>query len=347
MSIVHESLDELRSKLAKNEEQLRDVNKLLASQSENETLLTLKRDLEQVITLTRNLVEMKESKVRAEASVESGRGKNKKKIPREWGEAKTEWQITERCQAKYFIPHANGRYKWDIAQIVDKVPHSSGQQGYKVVFLEYGNDAVLTAGDMRTYVPPLVDQIKIGQKVRACWPDDHMFYEARVDEITDDGKYKVTFLKYNNKSTIEINDIQILKEKKTLVSKDKQGYLHVKELEIPEAYQGKQTDSKTVKDKKRKKSRNLKKKHRLLKLEAAQQNRQNNWKRFMTKGIKKAKKKLGGSLMQTNKSMFAAPTSLDGRVGIVNSGSKMTDYHKQTHYHSLRRDPDDYSQLRL
>jgi len=54
MSIVHESLDELRSKLAKNEEQLRDVNKLLASQSENETLLTLKRDLEQVITLTRN-----------------------------------------------------------------------------------------------------------------------------------------------------------------------------------------------------------------------------------------------------------------------------------------------------
>merc|ERR1719464_1821966 len=89
---------------------------------------------------------------------------------------------------------------------------------------------------------------------------------------------------------------------------------------------------------KRLKKRQLKKRHRRLLKEAEQDNRQNAWKRFKNKGEKVTKKGLKTTLFRRKKSIFAAPESLEGRVGVYGSGKGMTNFGERTHFHSLKRE---------
>lgn len=335
------TLDELRAKLTKSKDQLRQVTKMLQSKPNNDTLKSLKKDLKRVIELTENLVEMKEQKYKDRApgkDAKSGTvtGPNGKQQPREWGQFKPEYEIGERCQAKF----TDGR--WYIAQIteVQKAPDGTDGKGYNVLFLEYGNEHVAMAKDMRTYVPPLPEQVKVQDRVRACWSEDGMFYKAIVQKQNADGTFAVEFTKYKNKADgVELKDIQLVKEKKVPVMKhvDKKGWTHVAaEAYIPEKLKATATDSKMKLDEKRMAKRRIKKRHRRLMKEAEQDNRQNSWRRFHKKGLKKAKKNLGASLFKTTKSIFASPEAMDGKVGVYGSGTTMTKFDQRTHYHNIR-----------
>jgi len=338
------TLDELRAKLTKSKDQLKQVTKMLQQKPNNDTLKSLKKDLKRVIELTENLVEMKEQKYKDRGGAtgdanEKGIsatvvGPDGKPQPREWGQFKPEYEIGERCQAKF----TDGR--WYIAQITElKVaPDGSDAKGYNVLFLEYGNEHVAMAKDMRTYVPPLQEQVKVGDRVRACWNEDGMFYKAVVQKANPDGTFAVEFTKYKNKADgVELKDIQLVKEKKPMKYVDKKGWTHVAaEAEIPDKLIAKATDPKAVLEEKRLKKRRIKKRHRRLMKEAEQDNRQNSWRRFHKKGLKQAKKSFKGSLFKTTKSIFAAPDTLDGKVGVYGSGTKMTDFDQRTHYHNIR-----------
>jgi len=338
------SLDELRAKLTKSKNQLKQVTKMLAQKPNNETVKNLKTDLERVIELTENLLKMKEQKY-AEASKRKGRamtiiGPDGKEQPREWGMPKDEWKIGERCQAKFTDKH------WYVGAITDIVAHPAGGvgKGYQILFLEYGDEHVATVENMRTYVPPLKEQVQVGDRVRACWGDDGMFYKAIIQNITEDGKYDVEFTKYKNKATVPLEDIQLVKEKKAPIMKtvDKKGWTHVaEEVYIPESLKPKPEDSKEILDKKRLKKRKLKKQHRRMLKEAAQDNRQNAWKRFRRKGERSKKKGLKANLFRKAKSIFAAPESLEGRVGVFGSGTGMTEFGERTHFHNLKRGVDE------
>jgi len=88
------SLDELRAKLTKSRNQLKQVSKMLAQKPNNETVKNLKTDLERVIELTENLLKMKEQKL-AESTKKRGKsrtiiGPDGKEQPREWGMPKEE-----------------------------------------------------------------------------------------------------------------------------------------------------------------------------------------------------------------------------------------------------------------
>merc|ERR1719159_2304177 len=89
-----------------------------------------------------------------------------------------------------------------------------------------------------------------------------MFYKALVQTITPEGKYAVEFTKYKNKAEVELKDIQLVKEKKAPIMKtiDKKGWTHVAEqVYIPDKLKPKATDTKAELDRKRLKSRQLKK----------------------------------------------------------------------------------------
>jgi len=333
------SLDELRAKLTKSKNQLKQVSKMLAQKPNNETVKNLKTDLERVIELTENLLKMKEQK-HAESTKRRGRrtivGPDGKEQPREWGMPKDEWKIGERCQAKFTDSH------WYIGAITDIVAHPQGGigKGYQILFLEYGDEHVATLENMRTYVPPLPEQVQVGDRVRACWGDDGMFYKAIIQAMADDGKYDVEFTKYKNKASVPLEDIQLVKEKKAPIMKtvDKKGWTHVaEEVYIPESLRAKPKDTKEVLDKKRLKKRKLKKQHRRMLKEAEQDNRQNAWKRFKKKGDRSKTKGIKANLFRKAKSIFAAPESLEGRVGVFGSGSGMTEFGERTHFHNLKR----------
>jgi len=344
------TLDELRAKLAKSKEQLKQVTKMLQQKPNNDTLKSLKKDLKRVIEMTENLVEMKEQKykdnVPQTAKPEKGIstmvvGPDGKTQPREWGVYKPEYEVGERCQAKF----TDGR--WYIAQITEvvKSPDGGEGKGYNVLFLEYGNEHVAKAKDMRTYVPPLPEEIKVGDRVRACWNEDGMFYKAIVQKENPDGTYAVEFTRYKNKADgVKLEDFQLVKERKAPVMKhvDKKGWTHVAAVpHIPDKLQGNAKDSKATLDEKRLRKRRIKKRHRRLMKEAEQDNRQNSWRRFHKKGIKKALGSFKGSLFKKGKSIFAAPEGLDGKVGVYGSGQKMTEFDPRTHYHNIRRGMDE------
>jgi len=335
------TIEELKTKLAKSRGQLKQVSKMLQAKPNNETVKNLQKDLERVIELTENLVKMKEKKAVASEMHKKG---NKKYMvmgpngeqPREWGQMKDEWEVGERCQAKF----TDGR--WYIGAITDTVAHPDGGtgKGYQILFLEYGDEHVTTTENMRTYVPPLPEQVKVGDRIRACWGDDGMFYKALVQGITAAGKFSVEFTKYKNKADVDLKDIQLVKEKKAPVMKtvDKKGWTHVREdCYIPDKFKPKPGDVKETLDSKRLASRRLKKRHRRLLKEAEQDNRQNAWKRFKTKGEKITKKGIKTTLFRKRESIFKAPEGLDGRVGIYGSGKGMTEFQDRTHHHNLKK----------
>lgn len=348
---MEESVDDLKEKLEFNKQQLKKVKHLLATKKENDTLRTLKRDLEQVIKLTTELVNLKEGKVVASQdgtgqrsvapSVPAdihGKGK-KRKAPREWGEEKERWEVGERCQVKV---HS----RWELGVVKGRERNVDGKVMWQINLLEKNFPLAAHKSRMRTYVVPLANEVGIGHEVKAF--HDGKFQRGIVQEITPDKKYHVSFLKNAAVAVVELKDVQLSKFKTQKMSKDSKGFWHVAEPVVPQHLQYRPADSEQQRQTKQKRRKRIRKEHNLLMKQAACQNRRNNWQLFQTKVKKKSKTTIGTSLKSfKKKSMFAAPTSLDQKVGVGHGVPKMTQYHEQRHHHSLKRTnnrEDDYSE---
>jgi len=338
---MEETVEELKKKLDFNKQQLKKVKILLAQKKENDTLRTLKRDLEQVIQLTTELVNLKEGKVVAEADGDIGRsvapsvpddtsGKNRKrKAPREWGEEKDRWEKGERCQVKVYG-------HWELGVVVGQERNVDGKVHWQINLLEKNFPLSAHKTRMRTYVVPLPSDIEIGQEIKAY--TDGTFKRGMVEEILKDGKYRISILRSGHRVAVPISDLQPSKFKTQKMSKDSKGFWHVADPVVPQHLQDRKNDSTKKRELKQKRRKQIRKEHNLLMKQAAQQNRRNNWSMFQKKIKKKSKKTVGTSLNSyKNTSMFAAPTSLEQKVGVGHGVPTMTKYHEQRHHHSLKR----------
>lgn len=93
-------------------------------------------------------------------------------------------------------------------------------------------------------------------------------------------------------------------------------------IEIPPGLVIQETDTEDVKARKKKKLHIYKATIRKQQLEALTQKKQSNWKNFLNG----TKRKTGTFTNAKKKSMFATPDSLNGRVGVMNSGQGMTSF---------------------
>jgi len=348
---MEESVEDLKKKLDFNKQQLKKVKHLLSTKKENDTLRTLKRDLEQVIKLTTELVNLKEGKVVAtqdgsgERSVapsvpEDIHGKGKKrKAPREWGEEKERWEVGERCQVKV---HS----RWELGVVLGRERNVDGKVMWQINLLEKNFPLSAHKSRMRTYVVPLVSELGIGHEVKAF--HEGKFKRGMIEDKTQDKKYRISFLKTGHAAIIPLQDIQLSKFKTQKMSKDGKGFWHVAEPVIPQHLQDKSNDTEQQRDTKRKRRKQIRKEHNLLMKQAACQNRRNNWQLFQTKVKKKSKSTIGTSLKSfRQQSMFASPTTLDQKVGVGHGVPRMTEYHEHRHHHALKRtnnyEEDEYS----
>ncbi|KAJ1531805.1 hypothetical protein ONE63_000459 [Megalurothrips usitatus] len=134
-------------------------------------------------------------------------------------------------------------------------------------------------------------QWKVGDKCMAIWSEDGQYYEATIEEITNNGEeVSVIFDAYQN---ADVTNINLLREVSSGSSdpNDKKGKNSSKQRE----YQ------------KKKKQKKL---QRFKQLEEERETEKNKWLAFATK-------KKGGCL---KKSIFASPESVAGRVGIGTCG---------------------------
>eukprot|EP00455_Lapot_gusevi_P025562 TRINITY_DN2694_c0_g3_i1.p1 TRINITY_DN2694_c0_g3~~TRINITY_DN2694_c0_g3_i1.p1 ORF type:complete len:314 (-),score=55.91 TRINITY_DN2694_c0_g3_i1:28-969(-) len=302
---MDQTISELQAKLAEHKSQLRQVEELLITRSDDETLMKLREDLQQVIQLTEDLTHAKSAKV-------SSKGDS---------EEKNVWHVGERCQAK------DGDGKWHTARI-DSIEEHLGS--FMVTFLDYGNTAEVVESCLRKYRPVSADQLRPGMQVRALFTGDGLFYDAVIDQITERGTVLVTFQQYGDTDEVPVYDIQVHKSAKKRAVEEELPDQPI----IPESLKPKPTDTEAERESKRRRIKAIKNKHRLLKLEQEQSKRQNAWQDFKVGAVKSKKKALVG--VRKGPSMFASPDSIEGKVGVVGSGHGMTDFQQRINNVTLK-----------
>lgn len=257
----NETVQSLTEKLAQYQKELRQVNDTLRDDRNNEEMIQIKKDLNDIISLTTEMLELKKLEEAATGSSST-----------------------------------------------TTVPFRSG-------FSSQGAPGAVVAPNF----------FSVGTICEAKYSADGVWYKAKIEEILDGGKYKVTYVEYGNGEVVSITDIKPLSDP----AKQGKNVLPMKRLSAPEAI--KQipksleilpTDSEEVRATKKKKIHSIKSQNRLKLVEDERNSVKNNWQKFQTKG---AKKKVPMTLTHMKKgSIFASPDSVTGKVGVTGSGKAMT-----------------------
>ena len=178
-----------------------------------------------------------------------------------------------------------------------------------------------------------------GMSCRALWSGDGQWYDAIVETVHPErGTYTVVFVGYGN--TDEVSSSCILSLNETTVEATSNNNINfeyqpnnkigrefpnpnnvnLKPIPIPEALRIKPDDPKEVVIAKKKKLRAIKSQNRFQQMEVETKSKQNSWKQFVSGTTRKK-----GTFTSINKrSMFSTPESVTGKVGVIGSGQGMT-----------------------
>ncbi|XP_055607697.1 survival of motor neuron-related-splicing factor 30 [Uranotaenia lowii] len=143
---------------------------------------------------------------------------------------------------------------------------------------------------------------KVGDKCSAKWIEDGQYYDATIEAITDTGEVNVVFDAYQNRSTTTVNELKERKIRNEVFPSSSNKRMRPNQKEY-------------LKKKKQKKQQRFKE------LEEERECEKNKWLQFAAKNTKKTGVK--------NKSIFASPDTVNGRVGIGTcgvSGKPMTEF---------------------
>ncbi|XP_015917322.1 survival of motor neuron-related-splicing factor 30 [Parasteatoda tepidariorum] len=223
--------EDLSSNLQSYQLQLQQVEAALTNEPDSEELLKLKKDLQEVIHLTTDLI-----------------AANADKAP--------------------------GSYN-------DETNREFGTYGYK-----------WTAGDA----------------CLAPWSEDNQFYEAIIEDITEDGQCTVNFVAYGNTDVADIKQLKPLDKELGELSES--------------ASKSRKQLLQAQKDYKKKKAQ--KKAQRMKALEEEREKEKVKWHSFNAKAFNKKG--------HVKKSIFASPDNINGRVGIGTcgiGGRPMTEFQQQ------------------
>ncbi|XP_052707040.1 survival of motor neuron-related-splicing factor 30-like [Crassostrea angulata] len=218
--------DELQENLATYKLQLQQVEASLTTDPDNEDLNKLKKDLQEVIDLTEDLVGNKQlTAIAVDASASgSGLGSLQDIAPAEW---------------------------------------------------------------------------KVGDPCLAVWSKDGQLYEAKIDEILEDGTCAITFDSYGNTDVTEVKLLRKIDPSQQKKDADKK----------PKSKRDQIAEQKEYRRKKQQK-----KAQRLKQMEEERETEKNKWLDFNTKTFSKTNKG------KVKKSIFATPDAVNGKVGVGTCG---------------------------
>lgn len=149
-----------------------------------------------------------------------------------------------------------------------------------------------------------------GESCLAPWSEDGQYYEATIEEVTEDGQCTVNFHSYGNTEVALVNQLKPLDKD---LGEDSDG--------------GPKSKKQMVQAKREyKKKKAQKKVQRMKQIEEEREKEKSKWQQFNAKAFSKSKKG------QVKKSIFASPDNINGRVGVGTcgiGGRPMTEYHQQ------------------
>jgi survival-of-motor-neuron-related-splicing factor 30 len=212
-----------------------------------------------------------------------------------------------------------------------------------VYYFGFGNKDELKPSSLRSiqrhYELYDKDNISVGFKCEAKYYVDGVYYEGSVVEKTQYG-YKFLFDGYGNAEEIPL---EYMREPSSSLSHSsavdsapnvqsqsasvlKAAPIDTKLLKIPDNLQILATDTEAEKERKRKRIKAIKSLNRHKSYEIERNQKQQGWKSFQSKAIKKKAKGTSGVLSKRGSSIFASPDTVDGKVGVVGSGQGMTTF---------------------
>eukprot|EP01121_Diplochlamys_sp_Union-15-3_P014773 TRINITY_DN4759_c0_g1_i1.p1 TRINITY_DN4759_c0_g1~~TRINITY_DN4759_c0_g1_i1.p1 ORF type:complete len:275 (+),score=64.92 TRINITY_DN4759_c0_g1_i1:133-957(+) len=170
--------------------------------------------------------------------------------------------------------------------------------------------------------------LAVGTKCEAIYSVDGVWYDAKIDRITDEG-FVVTFTGYGNTEVVPPNFIK-LKEEKQFKKRKREDFSTASAAvlqNIPKSLQILPTDSEKVRKVKKRRVKAIKAKGKLQKVEAERNERKKNWQSFVSGfGTKKKTGFYTGTVRK--QSIFRSPDSVEGKVGVTGSGQGMTENKK-------------------
>lgn len=268
-----ESQEDLQTNLLEYHKQLDSVLEALSIDPENNELITLQKDLKEVISLTNDLIKYKKS---SDEYLVQG---TKHQEGTENSDTGQSVLIGRTCVVLY-----GGKQKYgEIVQIKSDKPED-------LVILEIlgsREPCTLALKSLRLLEPPLPNQCKPGSLVQALYSDDGRWYDCIINRKTENG-YIVTYKDYNTSEEVR-NDRIRLKTRTEPRTKEIKEIITPAGYVIPENLIIKKTDTDKEKMRKKKLVQSLKKQQKAEKIHEEATKRANNWRKFQQKSGSKNK----------------------------------------------------------
>ena len=299
---------DLAEKLRTYGEQLAQVEQLLAQDPNNEQFKKLRQDLLEVTKLTEDLLKYDHEKKEQEVP-DASQGEEQEGIDI------APFQVGMRCEGKF----NDGWYPAVITAVAGGA--------YTVVYIGFGNTEVVDADGIRPLIcddPLDPAQVVVGAELVGRYSGDGKYYDVIVEAVTDFG-YKVSFTEYGNSEELPLEYLRVRSQTGQLPDAN-EGLVREADgtYRIPEHLKVLPSDSEQDRLRKRRRVKALKQKLKQSEQDAARDQSKNSWQAFQQKG---AKRRVAGSMKGVRKeSIFAAPTTVDGRVGVTGSGRDMTEF---------------------
>jgi hypothetical protein len=294
--------EDLFEKLEGYREQLQQVEALLADAPDEPSLLKLKQDLTEVITLTEDLVRYQDEEKKEEEAPAP--------VPQK---GPTGGIVGRTCEIVYDS-------SWFNAEIMSHRRDERGVERLQVKILGLGTMKDCKLQEVKLLKPPHAAQLTSGTACQAINVKDGLWYDGVIAEQTPKG-YMVNFNDLNMKQEVFFDRMRLGQSAKKRTVKEiitPGGY------KIPESLQIMQGDTEEVIAAKRRKIHAIKNQQKDGLKAHKEVTKANSWQKFNKKSS--ARSKTGFLTGKSKDSIFKVPEALDGRVGVVGSGKGMTDF---------------------
>ncbi|RYG69400.1 hypothetical protein EON64_02815 [archaeon] len=336
-----ESKEDLEEKLRLYNSQVSQVEELLLVDPQNEQFLKLQSDLQQVIELTTTLLVQV---LTHEGNVHRGTGHD--------GNDETNANTPDDDNDQYSLGDVDddedslsGSTK--PLKVGDRVDVTGGAHPfpgivtgiisdteYKVRYFAYEDEVTLPLTCLTRLSGSLhASDIHIGQTYQCKYNVDQQYYDVVIIAQTERG-YVVTYVAYGNKEEVPleyIRPVMSLSKAPTAIDSakatDKKSSADEKKLiPIPAKLKILPTDSEEEKKRKQKKVKAIKNKNRLIEQDMESTQVAQTWQKFVHK--KSNKRALSSIVLpaKTGSSMFSTSDDSASKVGVVNSGKRMTTF---------------------
>ncbi|EGR28814.1 nucleic acid binding, putative [Ichthyophthirius multifiliis] len=199
---------------------------------------------------------------------------------------------------------------------------NSDDQIINVQIIGYRDNIQIDSVYVKLKPKPDPELFQPGFACEAIYSDDGKYYPCIIEKITEDGRYVVKFKKYNNKEELSL---YMLREsrKNQQDHRKKRTFDDLTEFKVPDNLKYLPNESEQTRLMKKKKVKALKQQFKQAQLEKSSMEKQEKWKDFKSTAQMKKKEHFSG---RTSKSIFQSPETIEGKVGVTNSGKGMTNF---------------------